>query len=253
LGGATAAPPRDWGSLEAAVKAWGRGGVAALALPGREPDALVAWLAVLAAAGGPAAAAEAFTTFPLRGRETMAAAIGRLARLEAGGFVQKAAFSYPWQDAVGLVLQKKAAGILIPLGRYRGIDPVASAPFVTAGVPAFAGEGSVVVAEVRVLVMPRRGARGRGAERVVAFLAEPGPQRAVAEALHMVPARLDAPVRDGASFEAAAALRDAAVILPAPGLGLKDRDAAAVAAAAVSVLRSPAGAADAVAALYGAR
>ncbi len=252
IGGAAAAPPRDWNRIAAAAAAWKRGGVSALALAGREPAALAAWLAIQGGARGPAAVADALGGFPAYGREVIAEALGRLAALERDGIVQTSAFSYPWADAVDLVLKRRAAGIILPLSRFRAINPAASAPLVIARVPDFAGvTGAGLVAELRVLVMPSRGARGKGVEKVISFLAEPGTQRAIADGLGMAPARLDAAVRDGASFEAREAARGATLLLPVPGISGDARYAAVFAEAAAAVLRSPGNVAEAVSGLYG--
>jgi ABC-type glycerol-3-phosphate transport system substrate-binding protein len=254
IGGPSTSPPRDWKALEAAAARWKRGGASAVAIAGREPDALAAWLAVLGGARGPAAAADALGGFPLRGREALEDGLARLAAMEQDGIAQPAAFSYLWADAINLVLQKHAAGIFLPLSRFRSINAAASAPLLIAQVPEFPGvAGFGLVAELRVLVMPFRGARGRGAEKVIAFLGEPGSQRALADGLGMVPARADAPVRDGASFEGREAARRAALFLPVPGIAGDARNTAAFAEAAAAVLRSPGDVAAAVAALYAGR
>jgi hypothetical protein len=141
---------------------------------------------------------------------------------------------------VNLLLQRRAAGMLLPLSRFRGLNPAVSAPLIVSRVPEFPGAaGYALVAELRVLVMPARGARGRGAEKVVAFLAEAATQRAIADALGMMPARLDAPVRDGAAFEAREAARTAAALVSPPAIGPDDTHAGAIAAAASAVLRAP--------------
>jgi len=252
IGGAAAAAPADWTALAAAVVRWKRTGISGLALAGREPDALVAWLAILCGARGPGAAEDVFGRFPAYGRDVAAEALGRLAGLERDGTLQPSAFSFPWQDAVDLVLHKHAAGAFLPLSRFRSLDPAASAPLIIARVPPFPGaSGAGLVAEVRVLVMPARGARGRGVEKVIAFLARPEIQRSLADSLRMVPARMDAPVRDGASFEGREAARAAAALIPMPGAWGDERRAAVFAEAAAAVLRSPGEVAAAVAALYG--
>lgn len=254
IGGPSASPPRDWKALAAAAGRWKRVGASPVAIAGREPDALAAWLAVLCGARGPAAAADALGGFPSRGRAAVEDGLARLAAMEQDGIAQPAAFSYLWADAIDLVLRKRAAGVFLPLSRFRSINAAASAPLVTAGMPEFPGvAGFGLVAELRVLVMPSRGARGRGAEKVVAFLGEAGSQRALADGLGMVPARVDAPVRDGASFEGREAARRAALVLPVPGIAGDARNAAAFAEAAAAVLRSPGDVQAAVAALYAGR
>jgi len=252
IGGAAAAAPADWTALARAAVKWKRAGISALAIAGREPDALVAWLAILCGAKGPGAAEDVFGRFPAYGRDVATESLGRLASLERDGTLQPSAFSFPWQDAVGLVLHKRAAGAFLPLSRFRSLDPAASAPLIIARVPSFPGaSGAGLLAEARVLVMPARGARGRGVEKVVAFLARPEVQRSLADSLRMVPCRLDAPVRDGASFEGREAARAAAALLPMPAVWGDARSRALFAQAAAAVLRSPGEVAAAVAALYG--
>jgi len=254
IGGAAATPPADWPAVRASAARWKQKGVAALALAGREPDALTAWFAILCGASGPGAAADAFGRYPGFGRETAASALELLADLERDGIVQGSAFSFPWQDAVDQLLRKQAAGMFLPLVRYRALNPAATAPLIIARVPQFPGTtGTAIVAEVRMLVMPARGARGRGSEKVVAYLARPEVQRSLADALGMVPARLDAPVRDGASFEGREAARAAAALVPMPTAGGDAPSTAALVQAAAAALRSPAEVGAAVNALYGAR
>jgi hypothetical protein len=249
-----AAPPADWAALAAAAARWKRAGLPGLALAGREPQALAAWVALLCGARGPAAAEDVFGHFPASGRDVAAEALRLLAVMERDGTIQPSAFSFPWQDAIDLLGGRRAAGAFFPLSRFRAMNPAASAPLIIGRVPAFPGtSGSSLVAEVRVLVMPSRGARGRGAEMVVAYLARPDIQRALADSLRMVPCRLDAPVRDGASFEGREAARAASVLLPAPGIWGDARGTAAFAEAAAAVLRSPGEVDAAVSALYGAQ
>jgi hypothetical protein len=256
LGGqkAAATPPADWAALGGAASRWKKAGAAALALPGRESEALTAWVAILCSAQGPGVPQDVFGGWPVAGRENAAAALGRLAGLERDGTLQGAAFSFVWQDAMDLVSTKKAAGVFLPLSRFRAMNPAASAPLISSRVPAFPGaSGTALAAEVRVLVMPTRGARGRGAEIVVAYLSRPDVQRALADGLRMVPCRLDAAVRDGASFEGREAARAATALIPMPGAGADPRGTAAFAEAASAVLRSPGEVSAAIAALYGGR
>jgi hypothetical protein len=205
----------------------------------------------MSTARGPAAAADALGRFPAFGREVIAGALQQLADREATGIVQPSAWSYPWTDAIDLVLKKRAAGILLPLSRYRAVNPASSAPLVIARVPVFGGvPGSGLVAELRVLVAPARGARGKDAQKVVSFLAEAPVERSIADAMGMVPGRLDAPVRDGASFEGREAARAAMLLLPAPGIAGDASNTAAFAEAAAAVLRSPTEVEAAVSKLY---
>jgi len=132
------------------------------------------------------------------------------------------------------------------------LNPAASAPLIVARVPDFPGtKGYGLVADVRVLVMSARGARGRGAEKLVAYFAEPETQRALADALGIVPARLDAPPRDGASFEAMEAGRNASAVMPPPALLLGPRRAGELASAAGIVLRNPAAVTETIFSLFG--
>jgi ABC-type glycerol-3-phosphate transport system substrate-binding protein len=252
IGGAKAAPPADWGALSAAAAAWRKSGAAPLSLAGREKDALLSLLCVLAGSQGPGAAADAFSPDPAASRGPLAAAFRQLAELQKEELFQKASFSYPWADATGLVLSRRAAGILLPLSSFRGLNPAQAAPLITSRVPDFTGvPGYPLVAEVRVLVMPSRGARSRSVDALIHYLSEPAVQRSLADALKMVPARLDAPPRDGAAFEAREAARGAARLAVPPALTLEPARAAEVAAAAATVLRDPAAAQDAVSRLYG--
>jgi hypothetical protein len=251
IGGANALAPRDWNDVSAAALKWKQRAVIPVALAGRETDALLSWLTVTASAIGPASAAAALAEFPMRGRDALEAAFLKLASFQAEGIFQPGSFSYPWADAVGLVLQKRAAGILLPLSRYRRLNPASSAPLIVSRVPDIRGStGSTLVARTRLLVAPARGARGRGAGKLAEFLADPAVQRELADALLMVPAVLDAPVRDGPAFEAMNAARAAAAVVPEPAAFMAPDAAAAVAAAAQTALRSPRDAAAAAAGLY---
>ena len=251
IGGANALAPRDWNEVSSAALKWKRRAVIPVALAGRETDALLSWLTVMASATGPASAAAALAGFPALGRDALEAAFGRLASFQAEGIFQPGSFSYPWADAIGLVLQKRAAGILLPLSRYRSLNPAASAPLIVSPVPDLRGSpGSTLVARTRLIVAPAGGARGRGAGKLAEFLAEPAVQREVADALQMVPAVLDAPVRDGPAFEAVNAARAADAVVPSPAGFMPPDAAAAIAAAAQSALRAPGETAAAVAGLY---
>jgi hypothetical protein len=254
IGGAKAVPPRGWNDVAAAANRWKKAGAVALGIPGRDTQALLSWVGMLAAAQGPAAALEVFAGFPKTGRETMSEALARLGSLQRDGLAQAGSFTYPWPDALDLVLHLQAAGTFLPLSRFRGMPPASTAPLIVAPVPEFPGTASyIVIADVRLLAAPAGGARGRGSEEVIRFLAETGTERGLADALGMVPARLDAPVRDGAAYEAVAAAKGAGAFLPPPETLLAPRDAAAVAAAAETMLRSPDAVAETVAALYAGR
>jgi ABC-type glycerol-3-phosphate transport system substrate-binding protein len=106
--------------------------------------------------------------------------------------------------------------------------------------PEFTGSREyALVADLRVLIMPAEGAVGKGVEKAIAFLAEPETQRALADALGMVPAALDAPIRDGASYAAVEAVRNAGTLLSPPAVVLGEKRAAAFATALDKALRSP--------------
>ncbi len=252
IGGQKASPPRLWSDLPKLAKSIKKSRASVLALAGREGDADLAWLAVLAGMPDPRAAAEAFTAFPLEGRETMAAGMEAFAGLQKDGLVQAGSFSYPWSDAIGLLLDKKSAGILLSLSRYRAIDPIKSAPLIVSPIPELAGSREyALVADLRVLVMPARGSAGRGAEKVIAFLAEPAIQRALADGLGMAPASLEAAIRDGASYAAVEAARNAGLLLQHPASILGEKRAADFSAALEKALRSPREAPSILAELYG--
>ena len=252
IGGQKASPPRLWSDLPKLAKSIKKSGASILALPGREDDAVLAWLAVFTSRLDQQAAAAAFAAFPLEGRETMATGMEEFAGLQRDGLVQAGSFSYPWGDAVGLLLDKKSAGILLSLSRYRAIDPIKSAPLIVSRLPEFAGSREfALVADLRVLVMPSRGAAGRGAEKVIAFLAETGTQRALADGLGFAPASLSAPIRDGASYAAVEAARNAGRLIPHPAAVLGEKKAADFSAALGKALRSPRDVPSILAELYG--
>jgi hypothetical protein len=240
IGGPKATAPKAWADVQKLAKTLAKKGVSALALPGREADADLAWLAVLASTKDIAAADAAFKKFPMEGRGAITDAMTLFGGLQKEGLVQAGSFSYPWSDALGLLLNRKAAGMLLPLSRFRGINPIQSAPLILSQLPEFPGShGYAVVADLRVLVMPAWGAAGKGAEKVAAFLSEAGTQRALADSLGMIPAALNAPVRDGASYAAVEAARGAGALLVLPVITLGQKKAADFSAALQKALRSP--------------
>ena len=240
LGKNNAAPPQFWNDLPLLAKSIRASGASVLALPGKESDADLAWLAILSSGQDQKAAIAAFEKFPKEGREAVGGAFEALAGMQKSGLVQAGSFSYPWSDAIGLLLHRKAAGILLPLSRFRAINPIESAPLIVSRVPDFPGSREYgLLADLRVLVMPARGAAGRGAERAIAYLAQAEIQRALADALGIVPAALDAPIRDGASYAAVDAARNAGALLSPPGMVLDAKQVAAFAAALDKALRSP--------------
>ena len=252
IGGSKAATPKTWTDVQKLAKVLAKKKAAALALPGREADADLAWLAVLASARDRAAADAAFKKFPAEGRGVIKDALTDFSGLQKEGLVQAGSFSYPWSDALGILLNKKAAGLFLPLSRFRGINPVQSAPLIVSPLPEIPGSrGYAVVADLRVLVMPSRGAVGRGAEKVVAFLSEASSQRLLADALGMVPAVLNAPVRDGASYAAVEAGRGAGTLLVHPAITLGQKKAADFSAAMQKALRSPRDISSIIEDLYG--
>jgi ABC-type glycerol-3-phosphate transport system substrate-binding protein len=252
IGGKKAVPPRLWTDLPKLGKSIRRSGANALALPGREGDADLAWLAIHSSAQDQKAAAAAFVKFPLEGRETIAKGMEAFAGMQKDGLVQAGSFSYPWGDAVGLLLDKKAAGILLPLSRYRSIDPIDSAPLIVSLLPELSGSRDyALIADLRVLVMPSRGAAGKGVEKVIGFFAETATQRALADRLDMMPALLNAPIRDGAAYAAMEAARSAGTLIPHPASVLGEKRAADFSAALEKALRSPREIPSILADLYG--
>ncbi len=240
IGGMKTAPPQAWGDLAKLAKSLKKKRVSVLALPGREGDADLAWLAAFASGKDLRAAAAAFKKFPLEGRDAIEEAFTDFAGLQKDGLAQTASFSFPWSDALGLLLDKKAAGMLLPLSRYRAIDPVRRAPLIVSRLPELpASREYAVIADLRVLVMPSRGAAGRGSEKVIAFLAEAETQRALSDALNLTPAALEAPVRDAAAFEAVQIARGAGLLIPHPALTLGTERAADFSAALEKALMSP--------------
>lgn len=130
--------------------------------------------------------------------------------------------------------------MFMPISRFRALNPVSSAPLIVSRLPDFPGErGSAILADVRVLVMPARTARAKGRDVLTAWLADPVTQRALADALGIVPARLDSAVRDGASYAAVDAARHAGALILPPLLTLSAARAADFTSSVGAVLRSP--------------
>ena len=227
---ATGPPPGLWEDL-----ADGSGPVFGLA--GSAKDARLGWASLLADAY-PAAE----TAAPLAAwRE----GLRRLDRMQDQGSFQRAAFSYPWSDALAILRRGEVGAVFAPMSVFRSLEAGDQAALEVRRPPDALGRSDYPLIANFLLAVVKSGSLEKpGVHEVLATFADSGVQRALADRRGSVPARIDAPVRDGAAFAAVAIARTAGYFLPLPSATLSAEAAAELAELSLTLLRSPAPAND---------
>ncbi len=201
-------------------------------LAGSAQDARLAWVAFLADAYPSVGGTSALN--PWRN------GLKHFAQAQADGIFQRAAFSYPWSDALTILTRGDVRAVFAPLSRYRSLDGGTQTELEVRRPPDARGRSNYpLFADVLLAVVRTKSSEKAGVVGALQALAEAGAQRELADLLGTIPARIDAPVRDGASFTAVRIARTAAYVVPRPSAALVPDVTYELADLSLLLLRNP--------------